>query len=66
VKYQNPAAAGFFRIERPVLNLVAGRRLTSSRCSRLDWFHRCLMRARVLWLFSFCVARQMRARFRSR
>ena len=39
VKYQNPAAAGFFRIERSVLNLVAGRRLTSSRCSRLDWFH---------------------------
>ena len=39
VKYQNPAAAGFFRIERSVLNLGVVRRLASSRCSRLDWFH---------------------------
>jgi hypothetical protein len=34
VKYQNPASAGFFRIERSVLNSVIVRRLTSSRCSR--------------------------------
>ena len=33
------ASAGFFRIERSVLNLAIVRRLTSSRCSRLDWFH---------------------------
>ena len=44
VKYQNPASAGFFRIERLVLNSVIVRRLTSSRCSRqsrarLDWSH---------------------------